>query len=202
MRSFSEIEVTTKKASKAIGFSWGVSEEVGKNIRLLEMFGLPGLKNLNQYYKIYKISNFENIDEISASNSPKTFYCPILSGLNFFDQSSSISKFNEIEINKIAFPLIFLSFVSRTSEIIGKRIFLKMDDKEFLFNFNESIYSNYLTGDVLEKSDKINLKFLDNKNSFTEDDWSEIYNLSLKTYVDESDKSRERTAGAGLTDND
>ena len=51
-------------------------------------------------------------------------------------------------------------------------------------------------------SDKINLKFLDNKNSFTEDDWSEIYNLSLKTYVDESDKSRERTAGAGLTDND
>ena len=69
-------------------------------------------------------------------------------------------------------------------------------------NFNVSIYSNYLTGDVLEKSDKINLKFLDNKNSFTEDDLSEIYNLSLKTYVDESDKSRERTAGAGLTDND
>ena len=63
MRSFSEIEVTTKKASKAIGFSWGISEEVGKNIRLLEMFGLPGLKNLNQYYKIYKIGNFENIDE-------------------------------------------------------------------------------------------------------------------------------------------
>ena len=69
MRSFSEIEVTTKKASKAIGFSWGISEEVGKNIRLLEMFGLPGLKNLNQYYKIYKISNFENIDEIIKSFS-------------------------------------------------------------------------------------------------------------------------------------
>ena len=43
MRSFSEIEVTTKKASKAIGFSWGISEEVGKNIRLLEMFGLPAV---------------------------------------------------------------------------------------------------------------------------------------------------------------
>ena len=53
---------------------------------------------------------------------------------------------------------------------------------------------------LIIKSDR--LKFLDNKNSFTEDDWSEIYNLSLKTYVDESDKSRERTAGAGLTDND
>ncbi len=50
MRSFSEIETITKKATKAIGFSWGVSEEVGKNIKLLEMFGLPGLKNLNQIF--------------------------------------------------------------------------------------------------------------------------------------------------------
>ena len=47
MRSYSEIETTIKRATKAKGFSWGISEEVGKNIRLLEMFGLPGLKNLN-----------------------------------------------------------------------------------------------------------------------------------------------------------
>ena len=58
MRSYSEIETTIKRATKAKGFSWGISEEVGKNIRLLEMFGLPGLKNLNQYFKIYNISNF------------------------------------------------------------------------------------------------------------------------------------------------
>ena len=61
MRSYSEIETTIKRATKAKGFSWGISEEVGKNIRLLEMFGLPGLKNLNQYFKIYNIGlNFLN----------------------------------------------------------------------------------------------------------------------------------------------
>ena len=65
MMSFREIETTTNRASKAAGFSWGVAEEMGKNIRLLEMFGLPGLKNINQYYRIYKISNFEDIKEIS-----------------------------------------------------------------------------------------------------------------------------------------
>ena len=101
MRSYSEIETTIKRATKAKGFSWGISEEVGKNIRLLEMFGLPGLKNLNQYYKIYNISNFENIGEISSSNTAKGYYCPILCGLNFYDQSPVILKFNEIEINKI-----------------------------------------------------------------------------------------------------
>ena len=39
MKSLSEIETTVKRASKAIGFAWGISEEVGKSVRLLEMFG-------------------------------------------------------------------------------------------------------------------------------------------------------------------
>ena len=48
MISFSEIETTVKRATKSMGFSWGIAEEVGKNTRLLEMFGLPGIKNINQ----------------------------------------------------------------------------------------------------------------------------------------------------------
>ena len=47
MKSLSEIETTVKRASRAAGYSWGIAEEMGKNIRLLEMFGLPGLKNIN-----------------------------------------------------------------------------------------------------------------------------------------------------------
>ena len=47
MKSFSEIETTSKRASKAEGYSWGISEEIGKNIRLLEMFGLPGIKTVS-----------------------------------------------------------------------------------------------------------------------------------------------------------
>ena len=51
MKSLSEIETTSKRATRASGYSWGISEEVGKCIRLLELFGLPGIKNLNQYFK-------------------------------------------------------------------------------------------------------------------------------------------------------
>ena len=36
MKSLSEIETTSKRASKAAGYSWGISEEVGKGIRLME----------------------------------------------------------------------------------------------------------------------------------------------------------------------
>ena len=35
MRSFSEIDTTAKRASKAAGFSWGIAEEIVKSISQL-----------------------------------------------------------------------------------------------------------------------------------------------------------------------
>ena len=65
MKSFSEIETTSKRASRAAGFSWGIAEEVGKSIRLLELFGFPGIKNLNQYYQNKKKENYEDLKLIN-----------------------------------------------------------------------------------------------------------------------------------------
>ena len=123
MRSYSEIDTAVKRASKGIGFSWGVSEEVGKNIRLLEMFGLPGLKNLNQYYKIFKEKNFQNLSLVSKENSSKIPYCPIIAGINFLDQINNLEELGEIKFENLSFPILFIPFISRASEIIGKRIF-------------------------------------------------------------------------------
>ena len=202
MRSFSEIDTAAKRASKGIGFSWGISEEVGKNIRLLEMFGLPGLKNLNQYYKIFKEKKFQNLTLVSKENSSKIPYCPIIAGINFLDQVNNLEELEEIKFDNLGFPILFIPFVSRASEIIGKRIFLTIDEKEFLLNFNQSIYSNYLSSDVLEKSDQIKIKFIENKNMFSETEWQELYKLSEDTFVEETDKLKQNAAGAGLTDND
>tara|TARA_B100000003_G_C10656010_1_gene261029 strand:- start:95 stop:337 length:243 start_codon:yes stop_codon:yes gene_type:complete len=78
MKSLSEIETISKRATRAAGFSWGVSEEVGKCIRLLELFGLPGIKNLNSYFKEKKLNNFENLKLIDKDNQPqKNTFCPI-----------------------------------------------------------------------------------------------------------------------------
>ena len=71
MKSLSEIDTLSKRASRGAGYSWGISEEVGKNIKLLEMFGLPGIKNLNDYYSNkYKINkkqffHFLSVERIS-----------------------------------------------------------------------------------------------------------------------------------------
>ena len=202
MRSFSEIDTTAKRATKGVGFDWGVAEEVGKNIRLLEMFGLPGLKNLNQYFKNIKQKEFKNLTLISKENISKIPYCPIIAGTSFLDQINSANEQKEIKIENMGFPILLLPFLSRASEVIGKRIFLSIDDKDFLLNFNQSIYSNYFSGDILEKGRSIKIKFLENINSFTEKDWQELYKLSENTFVEDTEELKKSAAGAGLTDND
>ena len=203
MRTLSEIDMTSKRACKAMGFSWGIAEEVGKNMRILEMFGLPGIRNLNQYFKNYKNQHFQIISLIAKSNiSPKIPYCPIILGTNFLDQILIIEELNEIKFNNVAYPLIFLPFVSRASEIIGKRIHLKMDENNFLLCFNNFIYSNNSISNIINNCKNVDIKFIENQDSFTENEWNELYQLSENTFLEETDSLKQTAAGAGLSDND
>ena len=203
MKSLSEIETTSKRASRAMGFSWGVSEEVAKGIRLLEFFGLPGIKNLNQYYKDRDTSNYENLKIIKKNNKSKKLpYCPITLGISFLDQIKRIETFKKCTFQKIAYPILFLPFLSRSSEIIGKKLLLQFDKNEFLLNFNVSISSNFLKKKIPYIAKKIEVNFLDNKDTFTRAEWKNLYKLSEDTFVEETDSLKQGAAGAGLTDND
>jgi len=203
MKSLSEIETVSKRSSRAAGFSWGVAEEVGKNIRILEMFGISGIKNLNYYFRVKAKTKFEKLNLISNENKiTKLEFCPIYAGISFLDQVRSLENFSEIKFEKIAYPLLFLPFVSRASEIIGKKLQLKIDNRIFLLNHNISLYSNSLENGVVEIGNNILIKFQENEDSFEENEWKEIYKLSENTFVDENDSLKEGGAGAGLTDND
>tara|TARA_B100000035_G_scaffold211437_1_gene181093 strand:+ start:843 stop:1454 length:612 start_codon:yes stop_codon:yes gene_type:complete len=203
MRSLSEIETTSKRASRAAGFSWGISEEVGKSIRLLELFGLPGIKNLNQYFKEKNLKNFENLKLITEENHPKTSaYCPINLGVCFLDQIQTMETYEKFSFKHIAYPLLLLPFLSRCSELIGKRILFNFDDKKFLLNFNLNISSNSINNEYPLIAENIEIIFVDNKDNFSELEWKNLYKLSEQTFVEERDSLKQGAAGAGLTDND
>ena len=203
MKSLSEIETTTKRASKAAGFSWGIAEEVGKSIRLLELFGLAGIKNLNKYYIARFSKKFENTNLINENNNSNELpYCPIILGVCFLDQIRSLEKFNKITFNKISYPLLILPFLSRSSEIIGKKIYLKFDKYEFLLNLNVSISSNLFNQDCPIITNDVEINILENKDNFSDQDWKSLYKISEETFVEETDSLKQGAAGAGLTDND
>ena len=203
MRSLSEIDTVSKRSSRAAGYSWGISEEIGKNIRLLEMFSLPGIKNLNDFYKKKKDLKLEELTLIKEKNeTSKSKFCPIIAGVSFLDQIGNLKNINEIKFTNIAYPILFLPFVSRASEVIGKRIHLKLDDKEFIMNFNNSISYNFFKSEIIELSEVISINILENKDTFSEIEWKELYKLSEDTFVEENDSLKQSGAGAGLTDND
>ena len=203
MRSLSEIETAVKRASRAVGYSWGNSEEVGKSIRQLELFGFQGIKNLNKYYKDKSTKKFEDLNLISEINETSSdAYCPIILGISFLDQIKSVENFKTIKLKKIAYPVIFLSFLSRASEIIRKKIHIRLDQNEILLNLNVNICSSFLNQKIPEFANEIEIKFIDNEDSFTESEWNSLYKLAEDTFVEESDSLKEGAAGAGLTDND
>ncbi len=203
MKSLSEIETTSKRASRAAGFSWGIAEEVGKCTRLLELFGFPGIKNLNMYYQQRNNESFQNLNLIKQNNqSGKLIFCPITLGVSFLDQIRTLEKSRRYTFEGIAFPLLLLPFLSRSSEIVGKKIFFKFDKNEFLLNFNLNISSNFFSEEFPSSAKNIEICFLENKDSFSEKEWKNLYKLSEDTFVEETDSLKQGAAGAGLTDND
>ena len=204
MQSFSEIDTTSKRASKAAGFAWGISEEVGKNMRNLEMFGLPGVKNLNLYLQKIKKKPTERPKKIEKENRPQTKeFCPIYCGAIFLDNCKMLEALKSIKFFNVSYPLLLLPFLSRASDIVGKKILVLYEGNNFLLNFDKTIFSKNAKNDkVISLAKEVSIEFLESNNSFSAQEWKELYKLSEETFVEETDSLKSKGAGAGLTDND
>jgi len=204
MQSFSEIDTTSKRASKAAGFAWGIAEEVGKNMRNLEMFGLPGVKNLNLYLKKIKNDPTEKPKKIEKENNPQSKeFCPIYCGTTFLDNCKMLELLKSIKFFNVSYPLLFLPFLSRASDIVGKKISVQYEGNNFLLNFDKTIFSKNINSDQnVSLAKEISIEFLENNNSFSAQEWKELYKLSEETFVEETESLKTKGAGAGLTDND
>ena len=99
-------------------------------------------------------------------------------------------------------PLLTIPFLSRGSELIGRKIFIKFDQIELLLNFNINVSTNLLNKKFPALANNLEISILENKNNFTAGDWKNLYKLSEKTFVDETESLKKNAAGAGLSDND
>jgi len=202
MMSFSEIETVSKRASKAIGYSWGISEEIGKSIRILEMFNLPGISTLNQYFKKIKNNHPKKLKNILKINKSDDELCPIYTGVRILDNCNQLEDLNIIKFFNINYPLLIIPFLSRSSEIINKPIHVILDQGKYILNSNKTILTNIEKSNNSKISKELTIQFEENKNLFTDTEWKELYKLSEDTFVPETDSLKNSAAGAGLTDND
>jgi len=202
MMSFSEIETVSKRASKATGYSWGISEEIGKSIRILEMFNLPGISTLNQYLKKIKNNHPKKLKNILKINKSDDELCPIYTGVSILDNCNQLEDLNIIKFFNINYPLLIIPFLSRSSEIINKPIHVILDEGKYILNNNKTIFTNIEKSNNSKISKELTIQFEEDKNLFTDTEWKELYKLSEDTFVPETDSLKNSAAGAGLTDND
>ena len=122
--------------------------------------------------------------------------------MNFIDQVKNVENFKSCLIEKLAYPLLLLPFLSRSSEIIGKKLLFSFDQSKFLLNFNMSIFSNSWNKEIPILANQVEISFLNNEDNFSDQDWKNLYKLAEDTFVEETDSLKQGAAGAGLTDND
>ena len=204
MRTSSEIETISKRATRAAGFPWGIAEEIGKNIKTLELLSITGIENLNLYLRSVKGKQAHGPNEICADNNlDSAAYCPFYTGSALLDSANKVEEISNLTFHSVNFPILLIPFLNRLSEKIGKKILLRIDDVNFLLNLNKFISTSKHSEDiVIENARMVRIEILENENSFSEKIWDELYDLSSETFVEETDRLKENAAGAGLADND
>jgi hypothetical protein len=204
MRSSSEIITVSKRATKAAGYSWGVAEEVGKNIDVLELIGIAGIQNLKSYLSDIKTKTPIGPNVIESQNKiDNESLCPILTGICLIDDFKNIEILKEIIFYNVSFPLLMIPFISRLSFLIGKRVSIEIDGYNFKFNLDKYMFSNSdINSLILENAKNVRITVFENEDSFPQEVWDELYKLSTDTFVEENEKLKSTAAGAGLEDND
>ena len=204
MRSSSEIITVSKRATKAAGYSWGVAEEVGKNIDILELIGIAGIENLKSYLRDIQKKTPIGPNAIELQNKiDNECLCPILTGVCLIDDFKKVELLKEINFFNVSYPLLMIPFISRLSFLIGKRVSINIDEHVFRFNLDKYMFSDSdVNSLVIEKAKNIKVSTFENGDSFTQEVWDELYALSTDTFVEENEKLKSTAAGAGLEDND
>ena len=198
MHSLYEIETTIKRSSRAEGLSWGVSEEAGKAVRMLEQSEFQGLESFRRLIDL-GLNNLNKLLDLDQSNTSNL--CPIHFGIFFLDQSHNKELHRTYNFKDINEPLLIVPFLSKSAKKNLLYFHLKSQDLNFtispggIYFINEIFFPKNLTDFSLTVS-------TNRKSKYSQSSWDYLYKLSLDTFVEETEEKKISGAGAGLTDND
>ena len=229
--SFYEVYITAQRAFTAMGFPYGSDEDAAFIIAWLELNNFKGINLLNNVIseldqKFDGKIKIENLKEkINFQNKSILMKGP---GLIDFINSKMINR-NKISVKIINCKdgILFLPLLYKISKYINLSQLIFCDNKNKTYSYkifnNKIIIDRKKNENLLNKNEvivimdknkysqkKIKNELVSEKNIQQNlskslrpksDAWIEISNIANKTFVPESDESRNRGAGGG-NDND
>ena len=198
MQSLYEIETTIKRVSKSKGLSWGVAEEIGKAIRSLEQSNLNGLESFKRIID-YGLDNLTKLLQADQSNTQKL--CPIHFGLFFYDQSHRKEIHKTFHFDGLKEPLIVIPFILKAAK--KNLVYFEFNSKDFSLSVTPGNIFSLTKGKIPQDISNFSLSLTTQREiNYSSNAWDKLYQLSLDTFVEESEEKKLSGAGAGLTDND
>ena len=198
MHSLYEIETTVKRVARYQGLSWGIAEETGKIVRSLEQSELPGLESFNRLIS-FPYSKCETVIDLDKNNY--TNLCPIHFGLFFLDQSHDPELYQSFQFLNIQEPLLTIPLLIKAAQ--KNLISFDFTSTELKFLISSGNIMILDKNQIPHQSNNITLKISNKRKlQYSEKTWERLYELSLETFVEESEEKKLSGAGAGLTDND
>ena len=198
MHSLYEIETTVKRVARYQGLSWGIAEEAGKIVRSLEQSELPGLESFNRLIS-FPYSKCETVIDLAKNNY--TNLCPIHFGLFFLDQSHDPELYQSFQFLNIQEPLLTIPLLIKAAQ--KNLISFDFTSTELKFLISSGNIMIFDKNQIPHQSNNITLKISNKRKlQYSEKTWERLYELSLETFVEESEEKKLSGAGAGLTDND
>ena len=198
MHSLYEIETTVKRVARHQGLSWGIAEEAGKIVRSLEQSELPGLESFNRLIS-FPYNKCETVIDLTKNNHKNL--CPIHFSLFFLDQSHATDLHQSFKFLNMQEPLLAIPLLIKAAQ--KNLISFEFTSTELNFLISSGNIMILDKNQIPHQSNNITMKITNKRQpQYSEETWDRLYELSLETFVEESEEKKLSGAGAGLTDND
>lgn len=213
--SFGEVEATSKKAARAVGYPWGIAEEAASSVKWLCRYGIDGCDVLARYLE--KIDGHDPLASgpvIKAGDwtTSKGSLCPLLCGIAISDRASSLLD-TSIRLQKVEEPTLLLFFVS---QVVRIHRLAGHDSSVACVEWNSCRCTTdgrqlSIVGTVGPFSDEVVIGTTDTleaprtlceRATPVTSAWQTLNQFAHRTYVPATEESRLKGAGAGLSDND
>ena len=218
--SYYEVYTNAQRAFSGLGFPYGADEDAAYIVAWLEAFDLNGVNLFSSLYSKLDNSFNASFENTIGNTLDLEMRSCLMVGPGLIDYLTfQANKNNEIKIEIIncADPLFLIPLLYRSikknifSNIVDERNILAVINKENIF-IHPELKKNKISNLNIILSKKI-FKTLDTNNDFTNystlrknlsnglnpnsTDWNTISELAFRTYVPESEESREKGAGGG-----
>lgn len=207
--SLNEIEATAKKATRGAGYPWGLAEEAGKATRWLCAHGVDGcmaLADLLHRVDGADLAGFRPQVTKTPWVAPNGVLCPLITGATLSDLGAN-AVIDSIRLGAVASPVLLAPFVAPLAKDIERPVSLALDDTVLV------VTGNTLSGPYTPPAcvGRVALQIgrtQDAPNTLQERAtpdpaiWSALLSFAHRTYAPATEASRQKGAGAGLSDTD